>query len=798
MPCVTDLTHVSTNSLPSTLLKKTNGRKQVPFHDRIVPSLVLKPQQRNDTDDDDGDDDGELSSVSTQSNPLSRSQPSRGHSNRGSTTSTKLISDVSLEGSRNRPIVAADELRNVNSINNHPNQRPRRPSPERTMSYQNTTTRSSPPTTVMASHPKSIANTAVSKSRSVKDRVDKHHQRDDFDDFLNSTHTTVSSPVDFNKSVLQHPSMKRLPLSTHDSKSIDFNNMKLSQNDNTSLQNATDASEVLGRTIPCGGSSVNVLSSKDDDDDDDRHRYVVTITTSRSTIKASGGRNRCPRMDDYVTATSPLRPMKSYSFSNYSTQLEEEDDEEEFDDLHNTPIQQERSDVLHESNNANDHAPSNTDRLMSAKFQKERDNDIISAANSRRSGKLSIIESEPSRDNISASIPPSESYGRNENNANLTSMTTRSVGNHHFSSVSMTSRTSSDNRRNSSSTEPLPVDNSNNSALGRPGQKDSEKFNVPERMSKDAASQSKSLSSTRFLSNKSPNNHVDEDIVEAQREIEILSAAASRKSGKTGATGVRTHRSREVLIEDHEKPTKNETGTTAWKKIDDVLFGDDQSELHLFKTPTKDVTFDDLLTTTSDCSSISVSLDPSGCVVNESNAVSSKRQDQVTNVITDVEFNRVKTVLDRMRKPMMVHTSTNNGGNTFNRGTGGMAAINAPKMKNRIGTGNFVQNRFKNTPQVSIVRAAKQLEESRKSLVLRPKFSETRETYDMPIIVQASSFHGEVTDQNVVESVQVLVSPQQNQTMEGQQNALRLQHSMSTGSSGRKDPPANTLCSEKR
>ena len=749
MPCATDLTHVSTNSLPSTLLKKTNGRNQVPFHDRIVASAVTKLQQRNDTDDDRNVYDDELSSVSTQSTPASRSQPSQSASKNGSTTtSSKSNREVALDENRNRPLAPPYQLQSTINSNS---QRPRRPSPERTMSYPNTAI-------ATKTNPRTHINAPSSKSRTMKDRVTtgSHVYKEDIDEFLSRTNKS-SSPIDFTDSILHHPSIKSLSSSARDGKKTSINQTNTSNHNSTIQPSATDMSEVLGRTIPYSGSSVNVLCSNDEDDDD-RHRCIVTITTSRSTIKASGGRNRYPSMDDYVAPTSPLRAMKSYSFSNYSTQLEEDEDEDAEDDdvcakeridKFDSTKQNERKDILHESNHSYDHTVSNADKFSSAKFQNEREKDIISAASSRRSGKLSTIVSEPSRDNTSGCVP-NESRGRNENYT--TSSIAMSIG-------------------------------------------------------KDEESQSKTLSSTRFIRN--ANHNDDDDIVEAQRENEILSAA-SRKSGKTGQTGVRTHasssnRSREVMIEDHEKPQKAEPvqSTTAWRKIDDVLFGDDHSELHLFKSPAKDVAFDDLLTTTSDCSSISVSLDPSGCVVNDSNISSSKRLDQVRNVITDVEFNRVKSVLDQMKKPMAVHTSTNNTGIVTSR-AGPTAAVNAPKMKNRIGTGNFVQNRFKNTPQVSIVRAAKQLEETRKASVVRPKLSEPRvvKANYFPIVVQARSFHGDATKQNIIESEPVLKPALPNQSVlkmaEHRRNSPSLPFCTTTGSSGRKDPPANTLCSEKR
>jgi hypothetical protein len=809
MPCVTDLTHVSTNSLPSTLLKKTNGKNQVPFHHRTVPSSLTKLQQRNDTDDD--DDDVEMFSVSTQSTPLSRSQPSRTHSNKkGSTTATASTRDVSLDGSRNRPIVAPCELpyctSNHDNNNNSSSHRPRRPSPERTISYQNTTM----PVPTTKSRPS--ANPVASTPRSMKNKDASHVGKGDFDDFLSST-SNSSAPVDFTETVLQHPSMKSLSSSARESKKSNVNTTKQSNHNKILHQTATDMSEVLGRTIPFTGSSVNVLCPNDEEDDDDRHRYIVSITTSRSTIKASGGRNRYPKMGDYAAATSPLKPMKSYSFSNYSTQMEEEEEEEEIDDdtqwndKVETTNQNESKDILHESNHTYDHNVSKYESVASLNLQKQRQNDINSTATSRHSVKLSTAtnSSEPSRDNASGGVP-TESQGRNENNSNSAKMMTMSVGHydHHRQSTESASRTPS---HNSPFTARVPAEHSKCYTNKPLRQSDCEKDNVSEGIPKEEASQSKTLSSTRFIRNSSHNDD-DDDIVEAQRENEILSAAASRKSGKTGQTGMRTHtsssnRSREVLIEDHEKPTKNEAvqSTTAWRKIDDVLFGDDNSELHLFQKPTKDVAFDDLLTTTSDCSSISVSLDPSGCIVHESNIKSSNRLDQVRNVITDVEFNRVKSVLDRVKKPMAVHTSTNNVGNFMSRG-GAMAALNVPKMKNRIGTGNFVQNRFKNTPQVAIVRAAKQLEDSRKKSFVRPKSNEARVVHEdyIPIVVQARSFHGDATDQNIIESVPVVEPSLPNQAVVKivDHRSLPMQSSAANGLSGRKDPPANTLCSEKR
>jgi hypothetical protein len=116
MRCVTDLTHVSTNSLPSTLLKKTGGRNQVPFHDRVVPppiTALALVEKRNDNDY------HELSSVSTQSSQLT---PYGNHDD----NKTELIREVSLD---NKDLPKG-------RINPHsrrsvvPN-RPRRPSPER-------------------------------------------------------------------------------------------------------------------------------------------------------------------------------------------------------------------------------------------------------------------------------------------------------------------------------------------------------------------------------------------------------------------------------------------------------------------------------------------------------------------------------------------------------------------------------------------------------------------------------------------------------------------------------------------
>ena len=787
MPCVTDLSQASASSVPSTLLKKAKGRHQVPFHDRILPSMVSKSQQRHDTDDEDGD--GELSPVSTQS--LSRSQPSRAHSTRGPTF-TKVKREVLLDGSRDQPIVAIDHLLDNKSKNSN-HQRPRRPSPERTMSIPNTPTRLSPPTPTTSTN--SIApskTTTASKSRSFKDGFD-----DKFDGILNSQRQ--ASPIDFTDSVLQHPSMKVLSSSARDIPNSTPNAMTKQYNHHDTVQqNATDVSEVLGRTIPVSSSSVNVFCSNDDDDDDDddRHRYILTVTTSRSTIKASGGRknNGYPRMDEYGALSSPLRPMKSYSFSNYSTQLEDDEGTEDNDatittDMLDTIHQLEKSDVLHDSNHAYDQILPSDDYLSSAKLQTERENDIISAASSRRSGKLSTIVSETTRDNTS-SDPSTETYGRNENNVIVTRAKLSNAGSpyHRQSSSSLASQTSSYNRHNS-------LFNGNEVAgesfhvIEQLAKRDSDLNNASKHDTKDEASQSKTLSSTRFISN----DDYDDDVVEAQRENEILSAAASRKTDKTGRTGLRSHtsssnRSREVLIEEHENPTeiKKEPNSAAWRKIDDVLFGDDQSELHLFKKPTKDVAFDDLLTTTSDCSSISVSLDPSGCIVNESSGAPSKRSNQVTHVITDVEFNRVKSVLDRMRKPMMVHTNTANAGMTTTRGGGPMAALNAPKMKNRVGTGNFVQTRFKNTPQVSIVRAAKQLEESRNITATRLKTNQAQIVPDVPIVVQARSFHGDLTDQTIIESVSILDEPQQRDYI-----AKSVEHPQS--SSNRRDPPANTM-----
>ena len=794
MPCVTDLTHVSTNSLPSTLLKKTNGRNQVPFHDRIVPSAQQKkPQQRNDTEYDD-EDIGEQSSESTQSTPLSR------------TAATTLNREISLDVSRNRPIVAPYQFHSTNNeSNNMISQRPRRPSPERKKSHQNTAVISS-----KSNRPSVIPPTSI--SRSVK--TTSINYMDEFDEFLNST-SNLSSPVDLTKSVLQHPSMKSLSSSVRENKKSIVNTTKQSNHNSTILhQNATDISEVLGRTIPFSGSSVNVLCSNDEaDDDDDRHRYIVSITTSRSTIKASGGRNGYPRMDDYVAAKSPVRPMKSYFLNNYSTQQEEEEREEADEAMESnkkidTTNRSERQDVLHESTYTYDHNVGKSESFASAKHQSERENDIISAANSRRSGKqkLSTITSGRSRDNTNG-IVPTETYGRNDCSFDSQKKSTRSDGSHHHqqSTESLSSRTPS----NGPFTAQMPASDKGsyftNNQLER---SDSEKKNTTESIMKDEASQSKTLSSTRFIRNASHND--DDDIVEAERENEILSAAASRKTGKTGQTGVRAHtistiRSREVMIEDHENPTKKNTAvqsTSAWRKIDDVLFGDDLSELHLFKKPSKDVAFDDLLTTTSDCSSISVSLDPSGRIVNESNVASLKRSGQVRNVITDVEFNRVKSVLDRMKKPIVVHTSTNNVGNvTLGRG-GGIAAIDVPKkLKNRIGTINFVQNRFVNAQHL---RAAKQIEESRKTSLGRPKSKETRIVHEhhIPVVVQATSFHGDASDQSIIESVPVVVPSIRNQrvlkSVDHQPNSWCLQSSATNGSSGRKDPPANTLCSEHR
>jgi hypothetical protein len=692
MRCITDLTHVSTNSLPSTLLKKTGGRNQVPFYDRVIPPSITAlalDEQRNDHEDND------LSSVSTQSTPFSQNISHQENS-------LGLIREVSLYGKDlPKERVSPHSRRSIGQ------QRPRRPSPERCIQSTKCEPKATTATTTMP---------MASSKQSESLRYDKKSLSDRDDDIKSAAN------------ISNHQRLRKMH------------------------QTSTEIHKVRGRTLPINRST-DVLCSNDEDDD---HRYIVTVTTSRSTIKARGGRG--PPM-----YASPQRAqgLKSFSFSNstidddisgdYSTDLAGFDD------------------ILNEGKYNYDATSSQIDSYITPKRPSFSDNDIASATASKRSGKLSTIESEQSRDN--STIAPKEV--NIESNLTSTAMSIKS--NRQLSTVSQTSRSSRKGGSSEVSSERnRRFTSSPNILTGY----------MLQRVDNDAvASQSKSLSSTRFLSRDDDANDVERNL--RSRDDEILSAAASRKTGKTGKYS--SSRSREVLIEEHEKPridTNSTNGTTTWRKIDDVLFGDDQSELHLFKTPAKDVAFDDLLTTTSDCSSISVSLDPSGCIVNENRATTTINPH---HVISDIQFDKVKSALDRMRKPMMIHT-------TMAIPNRAMMTYNAPKAKNRIGAGKFIQNRFKDTVPISNIPTAHTNQTVRKpSLYDKVAHGVVANVEDVPV-VRAQSFHGDTVDQEIIESLPVpdqgvFQKPPKHGRNE-QQAHIPVLRSQGTGSSGRKDPPA--------
>lgn len=168
------------------------------------------------------------------------------------------------------------------------------------------------------------------------------------------------------------------------------------------------------------------------------------------------------------------------------------------------------------------------------------------------------------------------------------------------------------------------------------------------------------------------------------RENEILSAAASRKTGRSSLP-TRDQLHRTMKVERHKKSlswmmnnndehftsgqtinsnsNSNEKSGAIDRTINEDFLESLEGSLDS-QQPTKGVSFDDFLTASS-CSSISASLDPSGYTVTQNRtAVTDVRvvnlYNSNYNTITrpgPIRYDRVKSVLDRIRKPVVHGTA---------------------------------------------------------------------------------------------------------------------------------------------
>jgi hypothetical protein len=300
------------------------------------------------------------------------------------------------------------------------------------------------------------------------------------------------------------------------------------------------------------------------------------------------------------------------------------------------------------------------------------------------------------------------------------------------------------------------------------------------RVGEEAESLHPSLSSTRFLTK----DDVNDVASLCSRENEILSAAASRKTGRHSSTS-----GREVLIEEYEKPReaqgelKSSNSATAWKKIDTVLFGDDESELKLFNTPMKDVAFDDFLTTTSSCSTISASMDPSGYIVNTPNAAPRLIQFPVRSA---VQFDRVKSVLNRMRTPLVQRPSPVKGPKQqvlpVIRSNNPLNNVSRPIANKLPPICGLVANR------VPIVRATDMMLPNLKTIQQDTETDDVESAKGVPVVT-ALSFNGE-RNHDVIETKRPNQVVFQSRIVEQTQSC-----NLPRNSTNSKDPPANTLCS---
>jgi hypothetical protein len=614
--CSPDLKNLSTRSLPSTLLKKSERRNLVRYHERVVPppvaELILTNQIRND------EVSMGFSSVSTQSTPYSqdlRDPPSRDGVQRRyrEENYTSMIHESVLQ---QQPEYSAAEYKSRRMRGKNRNTHRRSTTPEWhvrpmkpvTLSNSKTLSKSS---SESIDRPKESPRTIIDKIAENLDVLKDEEMHLSLRNIVSRITSNSSTAEDRSESSANSLSSREREIK---SAAATGSHRSIREEERSRAASASHKSEVPGLTIP-STSSLDALCSTygeheqyaEDNDD----RLIITVSTSMASKITTRARGSGPakdsfrRMDSLIERSSSLENSASQvsGYNNQSSMNGWEDVNES-----GTSVQSKQSSVYSRD--------VKREQLQTTLSELSRRSNGSSARNSQRSSPRIGLSNNNTRLVEGEQVPE-------EDETFLDKGETRTK----WSDVSIHRNLDTTSKQHTAS-----IAQSNSiCAIG------------------NFAPQLLSASDTQ---SKGP-DAVGQMISLSSRENDILSAAASRKSGRLSSS------CREVLIEEREKPvvktkrdsaaTANGSGNSAWRKIDSVIFTDDQSELKLFRTPVNDVAFDDFLTTTSSCSSISASHDPSGYIVNTS--APAKPKPNFIAVRSNMQFDRVKSVLDRMRAP---------------------------------------------------------------------------------------------------------------------------------------------------
>jgi hypothetical protein len=286
-------------------------------------------------------------------------------------------------------------------------------------------------------------------------------------------------------------------------------------------------------------------------------------------------------------------------------------------------------------------------------------------------------------------------------------------------------------------------------------------------------------------------NMGDNDIEVASlcsRDNEIKSAA-SRKTARSMHRTLDKETSERDLswIEEHIKSLARSRPSVTWSN-DDLLKGTGKS----FDTqPTNDVSFDDYLTTSS-CSSISASLDPSGYSVTTGAAVPITYNTRPDSI----RFNKVKSVLDRMRKPVIQGTAISSGV-LLNPRMIPIVSASSVKVKQRSVAHDTNQryDQVDGTTGVPVVSAA----DLKKSMLIQKSLMDGKDEVEsangLPVVA-ATSFHGANgnRDGQATEEERSDRCNWRTQNSDTEMERSNLLRNVQQEQSQCRDPPAKTAC----